>query len=87
MRPIAFFDFDLVGSFWQGWLFGVADGLLMFRSSVGAFYPWLLCLFYSKTGSIRRDRFIMFCLLLRVGPEVEKIVHGMPEILFPAEIA
>ena len=29
----------------------------------------------------------MFCLLLRVGPEVEKIVHGMPETVFAAEIA
>ena len=29
----------------------------------------------------------MFCLLLRIRSEVEKIVHRMPEILFAAEIA
>jgi hypothetical protein len=29
----------------------------------------------------------MYCLLLRICSEVEKIVHWMPEILFAAEIA
>ena len=29
----------------------------------------------------------MFRLLLPIRSEVEKIVHGMPEILFAAEIA
>jgi len=59
----------------------------MFRSSVAAFYAWLLCLFYSFTGCGRRSRFIKFRRLLRVDSEVEKIVHWMPEILFAAEIA
>jgi hypothetical protein len=59
----------------------------MFQSSVAAFYPWLVCLFYSFTGLLRRDRFLMLRLLLRVRSEVEKIVYWMPEILFATEIA
>ncbi len=58
----------------------------MFRSSVAAFYPWLACLFYSFAGPVRRDRFFMFRLRLRVRPEVEQIVYGVPEILFAAKI-
>ena len=58
----------------------------MLRSSVAAFYPWLVWLFYSLTGSVRGDRFLMFRLLLPVRSKVEKIVHWMPEILFAAKI-
>jgi hypothetical protein len=57
----------------------------MVRSSVAAFYSWLVGRFYSFTG--RQCRFLMFGLLLCVRSEVEKIVHWMPEILFAAEIA
>jgi hypothetical protein len=68
-------------------VFWVADGLLMFRSCVAAFYLLREGLFYSITGPDRRNRFILFRLLLRIDSEVEKIVHRMPEILFAAEIA
>ncbi len=68
-------------------MFGVADGLLMFQSSVAAFYALPECLFYSFAGPVRRDRFHMFRLLLPIRSEVEKVVHRMPEILFAAEIA
>jgi hypothetical protein len=54
---------------------------------VTAFYLWLVCLFYSFTGPLRRDRFLMFLLLLGIHSEIEKIIHWMPEILFAAEIA
>ena len=46
---------------------------------MAAFYPWLVCLFYS-TSSVRRNTFLMSRL------EVEKIVYWMPKILFAAEI-
>jgi hypothetical protein len=59
----------------------------MFRSSVAAFYALPECLFYTFAGPGRRDRFILFRLLLRVHPEIEKIVHWMAEILLAAEIA
>jgi hypothetical protein len=59
----------------------------MFRSSVTAFYALPECLFYSFAGPVRPDRFHLFRLLLRIRSEVEKVVHGMPEILFAAEIA
>jgi hypothetical protein len=59
----------------------------MFRSSVAAFYALSEYLFYTLAGSGRRDRLILFRLLLRVHSEVEKIVHWMPEILLAAEIA
>ena len=51
------------------------------------FYSWLILLFYSSTGSIRRNRFLTFLLPSGIGSEVEKVVHWMPEILFAAEIA
>jgi hypothetical protein len=57
----------------------------MVRSSVAAFYSWLVGCFYSFTG--RQRRFLMFGLLLCVRSEIEKIVHWMPEVLFAAEIA
>ena len=59
----------------------------MFRSSVAAFYAWLLCLFYSFAARGRRDRFILLRLLARVHSEIEKIIHWMAEILLAAEIA
>jgi len=58
----------------------------MFRSSVAAFYPWLVCIFYSSFTSARRNRFLMFRLVLPLRSEVEKIVHRMSQILFAAEI-
>jgi len=58
----------------------------MFRSSVAAFYPRLVCLFYTSSSSVRRDTFLSFRLLLRIRSEVEKIVHWMPKILFAAKI-
>jgi hypothetical protein len=58
----------------------------MFRSSVAAFYPWLVCLFYGSARSVRWNTFLVFRLLLCVRSKVEKIVHWMPEILFAAEI-
>src|SRR5215472_15530765 len=87
VRAMAFSDFDHVGSFCQGYLSWLAEGLLMFRSSVSAFYPWLVCLFYNSAGSLHRVTFLRFPLLLRIRSEVEKIVHWMSEILFAAEIA
>jgi hypothetical protein len=59
----------------------------MFRSSVAAFYALSKPLFYSITGPVRRDRFLTVVLPHGIRSEVEKIVHGMPEILFAAEIA
>ena len=41
----------------------------------------------ASLAPVRRDRFIMFFLLLRGHSEVEKIVHWMPEILLAAKIA
>ena len=59
----------------------------MFRSSVAAFYPWLVCLFHNSAHSVRGGAFLRFRLLLRIRSEVYKIVDWMPEILFAAEIA
>jgi hypothetical protein len=84
---MAFSDFDHVGSFWWGYMFWVADGPLMFRSSAAAFYAWLLCFFYSFADRGRLDRVILLRLLPRVHSEIEKIIHWMPEILLAAEIA
>jgi hypothetical protein len=84
---MAFSDLDQMGSFWYGYLFGVASALLMFASSVAAFYSRLVRLLYSFAGGIRRAKFLRLPSLLRVRSQVEKIVHGMPEILFAAEIA
>ena len=84
---MAFSDFDHVGSFWLGIRVWVADGLLMFRSSVAAFYPLPECHFYRVAGPFRRDRFTLVCLRLHVRSEIEKIVHRMAEILLAAEIA
>jgi hypothetical protein len=53
---------------------------------VAAFYSLSEYLFYTLAGPGRRDRLILFRLLLRVHSEVEKIVHWMPEILLAAQI-
>jgi len=58
----------------------------MFRSSVAAFYPWLMCLFY-KLRVANRDRFNTHIGPLHVRSKVKAIVHRMPQILFAAEIA
>jgi hypothetical protein len=83
---MAFSDFGHVGSFWCGYRSGFASGLVIFRSSVAAFYLWLLCLFYSVAAPVRRNRLLRFRLLRRIRFEVEEIVHWMPEILLAAEI-
>jgi hypothetical protein len=44
------------------------------------------CVFYSFAGLIWRDRFHMFPRLPGIHSELEKIVHGMAEILLAAEI-
>ena len=49
----------------------VADGLLMFRSSVAAFYAWLVYLFYNSAAPIRRDRCLLFLL-----PHLRKRIDG-----------
>ena len=54
---------------------------------MAAFYALPECFFYRFAGPVRRDRLHQFRLLLPVRSEVEKVVHGMPEILFAAEIA
>ena len=54
---------------------------------MAAFYALPQCRFYTFAGPSRRDEFILFRLLLRVHPEIEKIVHWMTEILLAAEIA
>ncbi len=78
--------FDHVDSFWYGYVFEVADGLVMLRSSVAAFYSWLLRLFYSFAGHVCRTRVLMLGLLLGIHSEVEQVVYWMTEILFAAEI-
>jgi hypothetical protein len=58
---------------------------------MAAFYPLPRCLFYRFAGPVRRDKFLIFRLIFRlllpVRPEIKKVVHWMPEILFAAEIA
>jgi hypothetical protein len=58
----------------------------MFASSVAAFYPCVVCVFYNSAGSLRRDAFLRFRWLLRIRSKVEKIVHWMPKILFAAKV-
>jgi len=58
----------------------------IFRSSVAAFYPYLVHGFHSFAGRVRRNRFVVF-RLLHVRSEVEKIVHWVAKILFATEIA
>ena len=60
----------------------IANGVLMFRSSVVASYASVPCAFYGADGSVCRDSFLMFHLC----PEVKKIVHRMSEILFASKI-
>jgi uncharacterized membrane protein YhaH (DUF805 family) len=62
------------------------DGLGIFRSSVAAFYPYLIHRFHSFVGRVRRNRFVVFHLL-HVRSEVKKIVHWVTKILFATEIA
>ena len=54
---------------------------------MAAFYALFGSTFYAVAGSVRRDRFLAFRLLLRVYSEFEQIVHRMPEVLFAPEIA
>jgi hypothetical protein len=59
----------------------------MFRSSLAAFYSLLKCLFYGFADAVRGDRFTILFRRLPLHPEVEKIVHRTPEILFAAKVA
>jgi hypothetical protein len=59
----------------------------MFRSSVAAFYALLGHLFYWCGCTLNCGRFHTLFLRRHVRSEVEKIIHGMPEILFAPEIA
>jgi hypothetical protein len=59
----------------------------MVRSSVAAFYALEEWAFYLFTGPVRHSGLLALFLAVRVHPEVEKIVHRMPEILFAAVIA
>ena len=57
---------------------------------MAAFYALPECLFYSFADAACRDRYLGFRRhrrQYRVRSEVEKIVDGMPEILFAAEIS
>jgi len=61
--------------------------MVMFRSSVAAFYPLPRCLFYG-IGRFHCGGFII--VFLRSPPicsEIKKVVHWMSEILFASEIA
>jgi hypothetical protein len=60
--------------------------MVMFRSSVAAFYLVSRRHFYG-CGSVHRGRFKPHGLQLQVLSEIEKIVYRMSEILFAAEIA
>jgi hypothetical protein len=57
----------------------------MFRPSVAAFYSLPRCLFY-RLGGCHCDRFTIVFIRPPLGSEVKKIVYGMSEILFAAEI-
>jgi hypothetical protein len=59
----------------------------MFRSSVAAFYALFKQLFYSFTGTVRPDGFLIFLPPYLIRSEVEKIVYWVSEVLFAAEIA
>ena len=61
--------------------------MVVFRSSVAAFYPLPRCLFY-RIGRFHCGGFII--VFLRPPPvcsEIKKVVHWMSEILFATEIA
>src|SRR5450755_2299063 len=77
-------DLDHFRSCRLGYSFWLA--LVMFRSSVAAFYPLPRGHFYWR-GSVPNDKFGLHFLCLCVRSEVEKIVHRVTEILFAAEIA
>jgi hypothetical protein len=59
--------------------------LVMFRSSVAAFYALPRCIFY-RHGAVHCCRFNIHFVRLHVRLEVKKIVHRMSEILFADEI-
>jgi len=72
LRTLAFFDLDQLDFIpARDTGFDSADGPIMFRSSVAAFYALLTIPFYSPADPGRRDRFIT-SRLLRVHSEVEK---------------
>ena len=77
---------DQSGSFRYEYVFCVADGSRIFRSSVAAFYPWLLKFLYRFARRSHRDCIIPLRLLLHVQSEIEEVVYWMSKILFAAEI-
>jgi len=83
---MAFSDFDHVSSFWQGYVLWVADGLLMFRSSVAAFYSLPKWLFYRLADAVPRNRFAILLPRLHVHPQFEAVVHRASQVLLAAEI-
>src|ERR1700681_1875054 len=64
----------------------VADGLVMVRSSVAAFYSLPRCLFY-WVGRFHCGGFIIVFVRPPLRSELKKVVHWMSEILFATEIA
>ena len=81
---MVFSDFDQVGSVWWGWGIGLG-GLLIFTSSVAAFYVFARRCFYRRRpfhGGGLKVRF----LPLHFYPQLEAIVHRASEILLAAEI-
>ena len=84
---MAFSDLDYVKSLSLAWPFWLGlERLVMFRSSVAAFYPLGRRHFYRR-GSFQCDRFTLYFLRQHSRSQVKKIVYRMSEILFVAEIA
>ena len=85
---MAFSDLDHFKSRWLGSSFWMArlERLVMFRSSVAAFYALPRRHFYG-CGYVLRGRFRSYCRRLQIPSEIKKIVHRMSQILFAAEIA
>src|ERR1019366_5708781 len=85
---MAFSDLDHFKSRWLGSSFWMArlERLVMFRSSVAAFYALPRRHFY-WCGYVLRGRFRSRCRRLQIPSEIKKIVHRMSQILFAAEIA
>ena len=77
---------DQSGSFRYEYVFCVADGSRIFRSSVAAFYAWFRNLCYRFARRVRRDNVVPLRSLLGIQLEIEKVVYWMSKILFTAEI-
>jgi hypothetical protein len=73
---MAFSDLDHVKSRWLAWPFWVAglERLVMFRSSLAAFYSLARRHFYGR-GSFHRGRLKIHVMRLHVRSEVKKLVY------------